>query len=450
MHILNKTKVSLFFSALFFLSLGAFTEAAVDPAVVELHYQNGVKFYKRGMYEKAVREFEKTLAFDSERKDAKEYLEKVQAAKDKEKLVDARKSKEAELSGLYEEGRKLYAKGDYEAARDVFKKILETKPVDDFASYYRERCEIFISRKLAREKKSEVKIQEKEQKVKDEMDRSAALESKKTERREISNSRVRIDEERRQAREEKSAGLKEEKEQRKAKKLAEKEEKALTKQQAKEEGLAGKQERAQAQEQAKEEKLALVRERQEARAAIKEEKLAITRERQEAQSATKEAKAALTKERRDAQLAKKEEKTSLAKERRDARSAGKGERASLAKQRRDEGLAKKEEKAALAKERKEEKKQAVRERKIEKLSKKEEKARALKKAWEGVLEEKANRERAKELYILALRQYSKKQYIEAKNSFEAVIDLESQGKKIYTHPAERLLEKMKKLQETAF
>ena len=39
---------------------------------------------------------------------------------------------------------------------------MELKPIDDFASYYKERCEIEIGRKLAREKKIEDKKRLKE------------------------------------------------------------------------------------------------------------------------------------------------------------------------------------------------------------------------------------------------------------------------------------------------
>jgi len=47
-----------FFFSFMVLKTEAAPEAA-DPVVVELHYQNGVKFYKRGLYDKAADEFEK-------------------------------------------------------------------------------------------------------------------------------------------------------------------------------------------------------------------------------------------------------------------------------------------------------------------------------------------------------------------------------------------------------
>ena len=75
MRLLNR---NIIFSIMMFFCLGSFgARAAVDPVVVEVHYQNGVKFYKRGLYKKAVRELENTLSLDPENREAKEYLQKA-------------------------------------------------------------------------------------------------------------------------------------------------------------------------------------------------------------------------------------------------------------------------------------------------------------------------------------------------------------------------------------
>ena len=153
----NNKKMTMVFLFLFFSFMVPKTEAALDPAadpvVVELHYQNGIKFYKRGLYDKATEEFEKTLKLDPANAEAKDYLLKLKNQQGQEKIVDGKLSKDAPIRDLYEEGKRLYQKHNYEEAIKVFNKILELKPIDDFASYYKERSEIEIGRKLAREKK---------------------------------------------------------------------------------------------------------------------------------------------------------------------------------------------------------------------------------------------------------------------------------------------------------
>jgi len=131
------------------------TLRAADPVAVEVHYQSGVKYFKRGLYDKAIREFEKTLQMDPEHEEAGAYLEKVRALQEVHRPARARASKDAEIKELYAEGRRLYRAREYEEAIDVFNKVLSMKPIDDFASYYRERCEILLARKIAREKKRE-------------------------------------------------------------------------------------------------------------------------------------------------------------------------------------------------------------------------------------------------------------------------------------------------------
>ncbi|MFB3919715.1 hypothetical protein BU251_07095 [Candidatus Velamenicoccus archaeovorus] len=131
---------------------------AADPVVVELHFQNGVKYYKRGLYDRAAEEFEKTLSMEPGHEEAKIYLEKVHLIQKNQTKVEAKASKNAELKQLYQDSRRLYAAHKYQEAIEVCNKILQIKPIDDYASYYREECEIKISQQLKREKK----IQDKE------------------------------------------------------------------------------------------------------------------------------------------------------------------------------------------------------------------------------------------------------------------------------------------------
>ncbi len=182
MRIPSQSRVRMiFFAALVvFFAFSCVSFAALsDQAAIEYHYQNGVKYYNRGLYEKAQTEFEKTLSLDPAHGEAKEYLEKVKVAKEEKKGVDEKKSDKSEVRELYDEAKELYAKRDYEAALEVFRKILEIKPIDDFASFYKERCEIFISRALAKEKKAEEQKQLKEKKQAERLSKKKDAEMKK-------------------------------------------------------------------------------------------------------------------------------------------------------------------------------------------------------------------------------------------------------------------------------
>ncbi len=269
MRISSKTKWAFFLFV--FLAFGAFTSEAADPVVVEVHYQNGVKFYQRGFYDRAVQEFEKTLSLEPEHAEAQEYLDRARALAAAQTRVGAQKSRSQELESLYTEGKRLYAQRDYKAAIEVFEKILEEKRVDDFASFYKERCEILISRELAREKKKEAKLKAKEdaQIRKEEMKKDKAIE--RAENKAIAQKR-RNDRKEGLSQSERKADI----EEKRAAKLD-------AKRQAKEEKLAAKQ-------QARDEKSAAQTARREEKLAARQEKRS---EKQEKQTARKAEKAVL-------------------------------------------------------------------------------------------------------------------------------------------------------------
>lgn len=280
MRISSKTKWAFFLFV--FLVLGAFTSEAADPVVVEVHYQNGVKFYQRGFYDRAVQEFEKTLSLEPEHAEAQEYLDRARALAAAQTRVGAQKSRSQELESLYTEGKRLYAQRDYKAAIEVFEKILEEKRVDDFASFYKERCEILISRELAREKKKEAKLKAKEdaQIRKEEMKKDKAIE--RAENKAIAEKR-RNDRKEGLSQSEKQALKEEKKAQRKAEIEEKRAAKLDAKRQAKEEKLAAKQ-------QARDEKSAAQTARREEKLAARQEKRS---EKQEKQTARKAEKAVL-------------------------------------------------------------------------------------------------------------------------------------------------------------
>jgi tetratricopeptide (TPR) repeat protein len=59
------------------VSLAAGAWAQSDPIAIEVRYQNGVKYFNRGLYDRAASEFERVLEMDPSYEDAEVYLEKI-------------------------------------------------------------------------------------------------------------------------------------------------------------------------------------------------------------------------------------------------------------------------------------------------------------------------------------------------------------------------------------
>ncbi len=237
---------------------------AADPVAIEVHYQSGVKYFKRGLYDRAIQEFEKTLEMDPQHEEARAYLVQVRELQKTYRPAEARASEKAEIKKLYKEGRRLYRAQEYEKAIDVFNKILSLKPIDDFASYYRERSEVLLAAKIAREKKMEERQTRLEEKK-----RSRAARRKKREippsakKEAVSAVAAALDNAgsavlARERRDEEKLGLKEEKRtearQRREAKLQAKEEQRQEKRRIKEDRRAEAQRRREVKEKAKEEK----------------------------------------------------------------------------------------------------------------------------------------------------------------------------------------------------
>lgn len=372
-------------------------EAAVDPVVVELHYQNGVKFYKRGLYDKAVGEFERTLSLDPQHEEAKAYLEKIQKMDDKQKRVEAKKSQDARIQELYSRGKELYKKHDFPGAKEVFEKILQLKPIDDFASFYRERCEIFIARQEAKDKKIEQKKLLKEKKIREKENRIKKKELERERKQTLKADRVRIKKEHRQA-------LKEEKQSHEGalKEAAEPAEVGAPglERIPPEEAVIDQKKKL------KEEKLAAAKKRREDAAVSKQIAL------QEKEKA-RQAKILAAQERKEKQMQVKEAKKSLAKQKR-------------------------LEKNKPAKQGEEGQKQPVSE--PPQAGEEGKPSVETGKAEEDVTAGKT----AKDLYLEGAEYLGRKEYSEAIQSFSVVMEKEKTGAVIYSNAAGRLMEKAKK------
>jgi len=288
MRLPPKLQMRVCFLTAMILCLSVFAaQAAVDPVAVELHYQRGVKLYNNGLYEKAILEFEKVLSLDPSHAQAKEYLETVQTALKSDKLYDGRKSKDERLKKLYREGRQRYKSRDYEGAIEIFNKILELKPVDDFASYYKERCEIIMASRLAKEKKIEAK-------KKARLEREAAIRTRIREREARKQARIQEKEARRQAALGKKSGASQVRSQPKERIAVSREVKDLSQEIIKEKKkearneligtreqkkLTAREEKIAKKKRAREEKIMAAKERKEEKLRRREEKLRLKQER---------------------------------------------------------------------------------------------------------------------------------------------------------------------------
>jgi len=97
--------------------------------LVEVHLSKGKEFYDKKDSPSAIAEFKMVLKFDSENKEAKEFMEKT-----KEQAAEVvKKVSRAEIDALYYEAADLYLKGKYEESISVLNKLLELDPVNENA-----------------------------------------------------------------------------------------------------------------------------------------------------------------------------------------------------------------------------------------------------------------------------------------------------------------------------
>lgn len=401
MGLFSRHKVILGLLAIFVFS--AVTLEAADPVVVEVHFQNGVKFYKRGLYDRAAAEFEKTLSLEPAHEEAKIYLEKTRLIQKNQTKVEAKASQNTEIKQLYADGSRLYKERKYEEAIDVFNKILQIKPIDDFASYYKEKSEIMISRKLKREKKIEDKQKLKAARAQAKMDRRAEKEARALKRKEAKEAARRpVDKDDRTSVVTQDLAAYEVETASEANIEAETEKPLDKKARLRQERLAEKEEKRRAKRQAIEEKKK-----------EKQDRLA--------------AKKSVAEERRQAKIdakyrAKKEKEERLA-----ARKEADAERRQAKKDAAVEKRIKKKETTA------ERRQEAAAEKQSARVDK------ALKK--ESAKEAAQTRKENKALFVKGVQQYGRKQYGDAIATFEELILIESRTGDVYSGTARRLIQK---------
>lgn len=92
--------------------------------IVAIRYERGVRLYKQGEYESAVREFQRILELDPDHKKAKKYLSASKRKKTK-KIVQQ----------LYDQAEKYYRQKEYQKAIDAFEGVLKIMQDDGYSLY---------------------------------------------------------------------------------------------------------------------------------------------------------------------------------------------------------------------------------------------------------------------------------------------------------------------------
>ena len=90
--------------------------------LITMHYKRGVRFYKQGQYDKAIKEMERILEIEPKYTKAKKYLDASVKKKNK-KIIDK----------LYKEAAIYFKKLEYQKSLDTYNKVLEIIPKDKFS-----------------------------------------------------------------------------------------------------------------------------------------------------------------------------------------------------------------------------------------------------------------------------------------------------------------------------
>ena len=112
-----------------------------DASLIKMHYDRGIKFYKKAEYDKAIREFNSVLYFDPDHAKAKKYLDASIKRKNK-KIV----------TKLYKEADAYYKQKEYQKALDSYEEVLRVIPDDGYALYKIEIMKAKIEKQIRLDK----------------------------------------------------------------------------------------------------------------------------------------------------------------------------------------------------------------------------------------------------------------------------------------------------------
>ena len=99
-------------------------KVSLKDVIVNMHYERGVRLYKKGHYDRAIEELMRAIEINTDHKKARKYLSAAIKKKNKE-IVD----------GLYKDASAYYQQKKYQEALDTYKKVLEIMPDDGYSLY---------------------------------------------------------------------------------------------------------------------------------------------------------------------------------------------------------------------------------------------------------------------------------------------------------------------------
>jgi len=128
--------------------------------VIQNHLEIGLRQYKKGQYEEALRELEKVLTIDPNNRQAQKYLEKINEDRQKvEFRIEEERgmTKEKEVDKYWQEGYRHFRNKKYTEALKYFKKVLSIDPLHKDAVVYIVRAKemIPLKEKLEEEERIE-------------------------------------------------------------------------------------------------------------------------------------------------------------------------------------------------------------------------------------------------------------------------------------------------------
>ncbi|MDD5292256.1 MAG: tetratricopeptide repeat protein, partial [Candidatus Omnitrophica bacterium] len=149
--------------------------SALKSAIVRMHYERGIKLYRKGECERAIEEFKRALELDPANVQARTYL-----------VYSVRRNNKKIVDGLYKQAKAYYARKEYQKAIDSYKQVLDIIPDDSYSLYRIESLNALIEKQnmLSQSKQynAQLRDQELEKVAKAKEEKELALKKEEEER----------------------------------------------------------------------------------------------------------------------------------------------------------------------------------------------------------------------------------------------------------------------------
>ncbi|MDD5617584.1 MAG: tetratricopeptide repeat protein [Candidatus Omnitrophica bacterium] len=127
---------------------------ALKNAIVSMHYERGVKLYRKSQYEKAIEEFKRALELDPVNIKIRQFLAYA-VKRNNKKMVD----------GLYKEAKKYYYQKDYKKAIDAYNKVLGIMPDDGYSLYQIEAINAMFEKQGRLKQNEQYRLEQREKEL---------------------------------------------------------------------------------------------------------------------------------------------------------------------------------------------------------------------------------------------------------------------------------------------